>query len=126
MHEVQPRVLERVVEWLYSGEVGEISGVAEGMAPLEGSRFLRVERMEARCSAWVCAHVEASNCVAAWAEASRLGCGVVAERALLVVGGGSRRWRGRRSSSGCRGRRCSSWCGRRGWRCGASGRCTRL
>ena len=86
MHEVQPRVLERVVEWLYSGEVGEISGVAEGLALLEGSRFLRVERMEAQCSAWVCAHVEASNCVAVWAEASRLGCGVVAERALLVVG----------------------------------------
>jgi hypothetical protein len=42
--------------------------------------------MEAECSAWVCAHVEASNCVAVWAEASRLGCGVVAERALLVVG----------------------------------------
>ena len=86
MHEVQPRVLERVVEWLYSGEVGEISGVAEGLALLEGSRFLRVERMEAQCSAWVCAHVEASNCVAVWAEASRLGCGVVAERALLMVG----------------------------------------
>ena len=85
MHEVQPRVLGRVVEWLYSGEVGEISGVAEGLALLEGSRFLRVERMEAQCSAWVCAHVEASNCVAVWAEASRLGCGVVAERALLVV-----------------------------------------
>ena len=86
MHEVQPRVLERVVEWLYSGELGEISGVAEGLALLEGSRFLRVERMEAQCSAWLCAHVEASNCVAVWAEASRLGCGVVAERALLVVG----------------------------------------
>ena len=88
MHEVQPRVLERVVEWLYSGELGEISDVAEGLALLEGSRFLRVERMEAQCSAWVCAHVEASNCVAVWAEASRLGCGcgVVAERALLVVG----------------------------------------
>jgi kelch-like protein 19 len=83
MHEVQPRVLERVVEWLYSGEVGEISGVAEGLALLEGSRFLRVERMEAQCSTWVCAHVEASNCV--WAEASRLGCGVVAERALLTL-----------------------------------------
>jgi hypothetical protein len=53
MHEVQPRVLERVVAWLYSGEVGEISGVAEGLALLEGSRFLRVERtrMEAQCSA---------------------------------------------------------------------------
>jgi hypothetical protein len=86
MHEVQPRVLERVVEWLYSGEVGEISGVAEGLALLEGSRFLRVERMEAQCSAWVCAHVEASNCLAVWAEASRLGCGVVVERVLLVVG----------------------------------------
>ncbi len=78
-------VLERVVEWLYSGEVGEISGVAEGLALLEGSRLLRVERMEAQCSAWLCAHVEASSCVAVWAEASRLGCGVVAERALLVV-----------------------------------------
>ena len=88
--------------------MGEISGMAEGMAPPEGSRFLRVERMEAQCSAWVCAHVEASNCVAVWAEASRLGCGVVAERALLVVGGGLRRWRGRRSSLCCRGRRCSS------------------
>jgi hypothetical protein len=86
MHEVQPCVLERVVEWLYSGEVGEISGVAEGLALLEGSRFLRVERMEAQCSAWLCAHVEASSCVAVWAEASRLGCGVGAERALPVVG----------------------------------------
>jgi hypothetical protein len=40
MHEVQPRVLERVVEWLYSGELGEISDVAEGLALLQGSRFL--------------------------------------------------------------------------------------
>ena len=86
MHEVQPRVLERVVEWLYSGEVGEISDVAEGLALLEGSRFLGVERMEAQCSAWLCAHVEASSCVAVWAEASRLGCGLVAERALFVMG----------------------------------------
>ncbi len=60
--------------------------MAEGLALLEGSRFLRVERMEAQCSAWLCAHVEASTYVAVWAEASRLGCGVVAERALLVVG----------------------------------------
>ena len=86
MHEVQPRVLERVVEWLYSGELGEISGVAEGLALLEGSRFLGVERLEAQCVAWLCAHIEASSCVAVWAEASRLGCGLVAERALFVVG----------------------------------------
>ena len=86
MHEVQPRVLERVVEWLYSGEVGEISDVAEGLALLEGSRFLRVDRMEAQCSRWLCAHVEASSCVAVWAEASRLGCNAVAECALHVVG----------------------------------------
>ena len=86
LHEVQAHVLERVVEWLYSGEVGEISGVAEGLALLEGSRFLRVERLEALCVAWLCAHVEASNCVALWAEANRLGCGLVAEHALLVMG----------------------------------------
>ena len=86
LHEVQPRVLERVVEWLYSGELGEISDVAEGLALLEGSRFLRVERLEAQCVAWLCAHVEASSCVAVWAEASRLGCGLVAERALVVMG----------------------------------------
>ncbi len=86
MHEMQPRVLERVVEWLYSGELGEVSGVAEGLALLAGSRFLRVERLEAQCIAWLCAHVEASNSVAVWAEASRLGCGLVAERALFVVG----------------------------------------
>jgi hypothetical protein len=30
MHEMQPRVLERVVEWLYSGELGEVSDVAGG------------------------------------------------------------------------------------------------
>jgi hypothetical protein len=86
MHEMQPRVLERVVEWLYSGELGDMSDVDEGLALLEGSRFLGVERMEAQCSAWVCAHVEASNCVAVWAKASRLGCDAVAERALSVVG----------------------------------------
>ncbi len=40
LHEVRPRVLERVVEWLYSGELGEISDAAEGLAVLEGSRFL--------------------------------------------------------------------------------------
>ena len=67
MHEMQPRVLERVVECLYSGELGEVSGVAEGLALLEGSRFLRVERLEAQCIAWLCAHVEASNSVAVWA-----------------------------------------------------------
>ncbi len=86
MHEVQPRVLERVVEWLYSGEVGEISGVAEGLALLEGSRFLGVERLETQCIEWLCAHVDASNCVAVWAEATRLGCGAVSERAMFVVG----------------------------------------
>ncbi len=67
MHEMQPRVLERVVEWLYSSELGEVSGVAEGLALLEESRFLRVERLEAQCIAWLCAHVEASNSVAVWA-----------------------------------------------------------
>ena len=51
LHEVRPRVLERVVEWLYSGELGEISDVAEGLAVLEGSRFLGVARMEAQCPA---------------------------------------------------------------------------
>ncbi len=86
LHEVRPQVLERVVEWLYSGELGEISEVAEALALLEGSRFLGAARMEAQSIAWLCAHVEASNCVAVWAEASRLGCGLVAERALLVVG----------------------------------------
>ena len=30
MHEVRPRVLERVVDWLYSGELGEISDVGGG------------------------------------------------------------------------------------------------
>ena len=53
MHEMQPRVLERVVEWLYSGELGEISDYVEGRALLEGSRFLRVERLEAQCRAWL-------------------------------------------------------------------------
>jgi hypothetical protein len=65
---------------------GGISDVAEGLRLLEGSRFLRVEQMEAQCIAWLCAHVEASNCVALWAEANRLGCGLVAEHALLVMG----------------------------------------
>ena len=60
--------------------------MAEGLALLEGSRFLGVERLEAQCTDWLCAHVEASNCVAVWVEASRLGCGLVAERALVVVG----------------------------------------
>jgi N-acetylneuraminic acid mutarotase len=86
MHEVRPRVLERVVDWLYSGELGEISDVGEGLALLEGSRFLRVERLEAQCIAWLCAHVEAANCVSVWGEASRLGCGALAERALAVAG----------------------------------------
>ena len=53
VHEMQPRVLERVVEWLYSGELGEISDYVEGRALLEGSRFLRVERLEAQCRAWL-------------------------------------------------------------------------
>jgi hypothetical protein len=86
LHEVQPRVLQRVVEWLYSGELGEISDVIEGLALLEGSRFLGAARMEAQCIAWLCAHVEASNCVAVWAEANRLGCGAVAVHAIGVVG----------------------------------------
>ena len=86
LHEVRPRVLERVVQWLYSGELGEISDVGEGLALLEGSRFLRVERLEAQCCAWLCAHVDASNCVAVWAEANRLGCGVVEQRAMGLVG----------------------------------------
>jgi hypothetical protein len=47
---------------------------------------MRVARLEAQCIAWLCAHVEASNCVAVWAEANRLGCGAVAERAMSVVG----------------------------------------
>jgi N-acetylneuraminic acid mutarotase len=86
MHEMRPRVLKRVVEWLYSGELGEISDVGEGLALLEGSLFMRVARLEAQCIAWLCAHVEASNCVAVWAEANRLGCGAVAERAMSVMG----------------------------------------
>ena len=86
MHQMRPRVLERVVEWLYSGELGEILDVGDALALLEGSRFLRVERLEARCCAWLCAHIEASNCVAVWAEANRLGCGTVEDRALFVVG----------------------------------------
>ncbi len=86
LHEVRPRVLQRVVEWLYSGELGEISDAVEGLAVLEGSRFLGVEKLEAQCIDWLCAHVEASNCVAVWAEASRLGCGAVVERAICVVG----------------------------------------
>ena len=86
LHEVRPRVLERMVEWLYSGELGEISGAAEGLAVLEGSRFLGVARLEAQCIAWLCAHVDASNCVAVWAEANRLGCGEVTERAVSAVG----------------------------------------
>jgi hypothetical protein len=77
IHEVQRRVLE----------LGKFSGVAEGQALLEGSRFLRAERLEAQWSACLCAHVEASNCVAVGAEASRLGCGLVAERALASVAG---------------------------------------
>ena len=86
LQEVQPCVFERVVEWLYTGELGEISDVAEGVALLEVSRFLRVERLEAQCCAWICAHLDASNCVAVWAEASRLGCSVVTERAMIVIG----------------------------------------
>jgi hypothetical protein len=34
MHEFWPRVLERVVEWLYGGELGDISDVGEGLALL--------------------------------------------------------------------------------------------
>ena len=86
LHEVWPRVLERVVEWLYSGELGEISDAAEGLAVLEGSRFLGVARLEAQCIDWLRAHVETSSCVAVWAEASRLGCGAVAEHAISEVG----------------------------------------
>jgi N-acetylneuraminic acid mutarotase len=86
LHQLRPRVFERVVEWLYRGEVDEISDFREWLALLEGSRFLRVERLEAQCCAWLCAHVDASNCVAVWVEANRLGCSAVAEHALFVAG----------------------------------------
>jgi hypothetical protein len=63
VNEVRPRVLERVVEWLYCGELGEISDVDEGLALLEGSRFLRIKRLEAQCCAWLCAQIDSSKLV---------------------------------------------------------------
>ncbi len=67
------------------GELGQLSDVAEGLAVLEASRFLRVKRMEAQCVTWLCAHFEACNCVWVWEEASRWGCGTVAECALCMA-----------------------------------------
>ena len=66
--------------------MGAISDVGEGLALLEGSRFLGVERMEAQCSAWLCAQVNASTCVEVWAEASRMGYEAVEACALRAVG----------------------------------------
>ena len=86
LEQVSPRVLGRVVRWLYTGELGAISDVGEGLALLEGSRFLRVERMETQCSAWLCAQVNASTCVEVWAEANRMGYEAVEACALRVVG----------------------------------------
>ena len=63
LQQVLPGVFGRVLHWLYTGELGALSDVSEGLALLEGSRFLRVERMEAQCCAWLCAQVDASNCV---------------------------------------------------------------
>ena len=88
LEQVSPRVLGRVVRWLYTGELGAISDVGEGLALLEGSRFLGVERMETQCSAWLCAHVNASSCVEVWAEASRMGYEAVEACALRAVGRG--------------------------------------
>jgi hypothetical protein len=63
LHEVQPRVFERAVQWLYSGDLGELSDVEEALALLEGSRFLRIRRLEAQCCAWLCAQVDAAKLV---------------------------------------------------------------
>ena len=86
LEQVSPRVLGRVVHWLYTGELGAISDVGEGLALLEGSRFLGVERMETQCSAWLCAQVNASTCVEVWAEANRMGYEAVEACALRAVG----------------------------------------
>ncbi len=53
LEQVSPRVFGRVVHWLYTGELGEIWDVGEGLELLEGSRFLGVERMRTQCSAWL-------------------------------------------------------------------------
>jgi len=86
LEQVSPRVFGRVVRWLYTGELGAISDVGEGLALLEGSRFLGVERMETQCSAWLCAQVNASTCVEVWAEANRMGYEAVEACALQAVG----------------------------------------
>ena len=86
LQQVLPGVFGRVLHWLYTGELGALSDVPEGLALLEGSRFLRVERMEAQCCAWLCAQVDASNCVEVWAEANRMGYAAVEACALGSVG----------------------------------------
>ena len=86
LQQVPPGVFRRVLHWLYTGELGGISDVREGLALLEGSRFLRVERMEAQCCTWLCARVDASNCVEVWAEASRMAYDEVEMCALRQVG----------------------------------------
>ena len=86
LQQVLPGVFGRVLHWLYTGELGALSSVPEGLALLEGSRFLRVERMEAQCCAWLCAQVDASNCVEVWAEANRMGYEAVEACALRMVG----------------------------------------
>ncbi len=50
--------------------------VGEGLALLEGSRFLGVERMETQCSVWLCAQVNASTCVEVEPHGARGGGGV--------------------------------------------------
>ena len=86
LQQVLPGVFGRVLHWLYTGELGALSSVPEGLALLEGSRFLRVERMETQCCAWLCAQIDASNCVEVWAEANRMGYEAVEACALRVVG----------------------------------------
>ena len=63
LEQVSPGVLGRVIRWLYTGELGAIADVGEGLALLEGSRFLGVEQMETQCSAWLCAQVDVSTCI---------------------------------------------------------------
>ncbi len=62
--------------------------VGEGLALLEGSRFLGVERMETQC-AWLCAQVNAATCVEVRAEARHGARGGGGARA---AGGGAELW----------------------------------
>jgi hypothetical protein len=85
MHLVRPRVLERVVEWLYSGELAEISDAAEGLAVLAESRFLGWSGWR-RSASRGCARTSRRRTALGGVDGVWLGCAAVTGRAMNVAG----------------------------------------